>query len=84
MVRVSSEANGKPVIAKVELLGTSTQLLSLLSLMNALHETEKRVQAVGKKIWEVIFQPWLKFVTSERRPLGKNLKFQVFQNNNNK
>ena len=38
---------------------------------------QKRVQDVGKKIWEIIFLPWLKFVTSKRNSTAKRLKFQV-------
>nr|CDS24675.1 zw10 protein [Echinococcus granulosus] len=77
MVQIHSNPKGKSTVGRLEILGTTAELQSLISLMNALHEAEKRVQNVGEGIWKLLFVPWLKFVTSERNSTSKHLKFNI-------
>ncbi|KAL5105852.1 hypothetical protein TcWFU_006736 [Taenia crassiceps] len=77
MVQLHSSPMEKSTVGRLEILGSSAELQSLINLMSALHESEKRVQNVGEGIWKMLFVPWMKFVTSKRNSISKHLKFNV-------
>ncbi|KAL5971856.1 hypothetical protein TSMEX_000404 [Taenia solium] len=77
MVQLRSNPKEKLVLGRLEVLGTTAELQSLISLMCALHEAEKRIQNVGEGIWKLLFVPWMKFVTSKRNSTAMRLKFNV-------
>ncbi|VDL63303.1 unnamed protein product [Hymenolepis diminuta] len=79
MVRVVPEPKEKSILGKFEVIGKTADLQSLVNLADALHETKKLVQPTGKGIWEVIFMPWLNFITSKTANEGQNIILNIDQ-----
>ncbi|VDM33126.1 unnamed protein product [Hydatigera taeniaeformis] len=77
MVQLNFNPKDKSIIGKLEILGTTAELQSIISLMSALHEAEKRIRDTGDGIWKLLFVPWMKFVTSERNSTSKHLRFRI-------
>nr|CDS27808.1 centromere:kinetochore protein zw10 [Hymenolepis microstoma] len=79
MVRIVPEPKVKSILGKFELIGKTADLQSLINLADALHETEKLVQSTGRRIWEVIFMPWLNYITSKKKDEQQDIILNVDQ-----
>ncbi|VDN99721.1 unnamed protein product, partial [Rodentolepis nana] len=79
MVRIVPEPKEKSILGKFELIGKTDDLQSLINLADALHEIEKLVQSTGRRIWEVIFMPWLNYITSKKMDDHQNIILNVDQ-----